>query len=137
LSADPPWPWPITEPPAENGSGTSPDFPNKFSGLWLCGYRTGKTEGLPASERKRFLDCFFRSPLPAIVRTHHGNEYSTPGSEDRLKKMANVLAANCRNFKRNDRHRYSVAISHYETDLGYLKAQYYKAGSFPWPPIEP
>ena len=35
--------------------------------------------------------------------------------------MANVLAANCRNFKRNDRHKYRAAIAHWEQDLEYLK----------------
>ncbi|MGF9759775.1 hypothetical protein AAII07_31730 [Microvirga sp. 0TCS3.31] len=58
------WPWPVTEPPNSSGTGASPDFRNQYSGLWLCGYRTGKTEGLPDSERKRLLEYFFRNSLP-------------------------------------------------------------------------
>jgi len=82
---------------------------------------TGKTRGLPDAERKCFLDYYFRNSLPDIVVRYHGTEYGDPGSEERLQKMANVLAANCRNFKRNDRHKYRAAIAHWEQDLEYLK----------------
>jgi len=41
-----------------------------------------------------------------------------------------------RNFKKNDRDRYEVAISDYERDMAYLKQKYYDPGSFPWPPTE-
>jgi len=133
---DPPWPWPVTEPPVGSGRETSPDFPNRYSGLWLCGYRIGKN-GLPQQERERLLDHFFRNELPATVADHHGDEYGEPGSEQRLSKMSNVMASNCRNFQRNDRTRYAKTISDYESDVSYLKARYYKQGWFPWPPLEP
>jgi hypothetical protein len=136
-AAVPPWPWPISEPPVGKGDSGSLDFPNRFSGLWLCGYRVGKTDGLPEDERRHFLDYFFRNPLPPIIAKLHGSSYGLCGSEERLKKIADVLAANCRNFRRNNRTRYAAAISDYETDLEYLKQTYYKAGSFPWPPVEP
>jgi hypothetical protein len=135
---EPEWPWPITEPPENKGGSLDETmFKNKHSGLWICGYRTGKTYGMPDAERQRLLDYFFRNRLPEAVARYHGTEYGDPGSEERLRKMANVLASNCRNFKRNDRRKYRVAIAHLEQDLNHLREKYYRAGMFPWPPIEP
>lgn len=131
------WPWPITEAgskPSDNGSAI---FERERSALHICGYRVGKREGMPDAERRRFLDHFLRSPLPAVVQRAFGDEYGAPQSEQRLRKMANVIAANCRNFKRNDPQKYSVAIDHYETDLAYLKARYYRPAMFVWPETEP
>jgi hypothetical protein len=131
------WPWPVTE-VGLKGSGKRTDFFERDeSGLRICGYRVGKTEGMPDPERRRFLDHFFCNPLPAVVQRVFGGEYGTPRSEQRLRKMANVIAANCRNFKRNDPQKYSVAIDHYETDLAYLKARYYRPAMFVWPETEP
>lgn len=134
---EPDWPWPITDVPAPPAGRSEIAFDKMYSGLWLCGYRTGKTNGMPAKHRQEFLDFFFRNPLPSIVKKYHGDDYGEPGSEKRLQKMANVIAANCRNFKKNDRDKFGVAISEWEADLYYLKRSYYKAGSFPWPPVEP
>ena len=91
---------------------------------------------MPDDERRMLLDYFFRNPLPDIVSRFHGHDYDEPGSEDRLRKMANVIAALCRNFKRIDPKRYRVAIDHYEKDLAHLYKSCYVSGSFPWPPIE-
>jgi hypothetical protein len=130
------WPWPITTPPEGSGGSSDLFFPNKYSGLWLCGYRIGKTSSMSESERRRFLDHFFRNRLPVIVSRYHADSYGEPGTEERLRKMANVMAANCRNFKKNDADKYEVAIADYEQDLDFLKQKYYRAGSFPWPPTE-
>ena len=129
------WPWPITEiPEGKSGKGV-PEFDHRNSGLWLCGYRVGKTRGMPTAERREFLDTYFRNKLPAVVERHHGNDYGDPGSEVRLRKIANVIATNCRNAKRRNSDSYRYAIADWETDLRYLKDSYYIAGSFPWPSI--
>jgi hypothetical protein len=49
--------------------------------------------------------------------------------------MANVIAAHCRNFRRLNAIGYQVAIADWETDLEYLRGQYYD-GMFDWPPTE-
>lgn len=131
------WPWPIPTPPDRPRGGKLDDgFLNKWSGLLLCGYHVGETNGRTDALRARFLDCYFRNELPSVVHEFHGDVYGPRGSEKQLQKMANVLSANCCNFKRNDPIKYSVAIRHYETDLDYLKGKYYIAGSFPWPPLD-
>jgi hypothetical protein len=136
LFPEPDWPWPITEPPP-SGGGSHPQFENRYSGLWLCGYPVGKTMGMGQDERQRFMDHYFRNTLHAVVASYHGDSYGEPGSEQRLRKMANVIATNCRDFKLSDGLKYRQAIDDYETDLAYLKRRYYRAGMFPWPPTEP
>ena len=131
------WPWPITVVPEGRGGRSGPDFDHKYSGLYLCGYRVGKTGGMPTAERREFLGAFFRNDLPDVVERYHDRDYGDPGSETRLRKMANVIATHCRNFKRRDRDAYRYAIADWEADLQYLRVSYYKAGMFPWPPIEP
>ena len=98
--AEPDWPWPIDEPPEGPGGQSTPQFEQQYSGLRLCGYHVGKTHGMPDNERRRFLDQFFRNDLPSVVEKYHGDEYGDPGSETRLRKMANVIAAHCRNSRR-------------------------------------
>jgi hypothetical protein len=129
------WPWPVTGVTDGNGRGGSPLFEHERSALKMCGYTVGR-DGLPQAERFRLLDYFFRNRLPSAVPQVFGDEYGDPGSEGRLQKMANVIASNCRNFKKNDAHRYRQAIADWECDLALLHARYYKAGSFPWPPTD-
>ena len=135
------WPWPINEPPDGAGGGRSHGIPfaNKFSVLEMLGYTVGKTQGLAPAGRKRFLNLFFRNELPGSVEKCFPGNYGTLGSQMRLLKMANVIAAHTRNAKRNDREKCRFAIEDWEEDLEYLKTTYYDKGrfAFPWPEIEP
>ncbi|MCF8003530.1 MAG: hypothetical protein K9L32_04860 [Chromatiaceae bacterium] len=128
------WPWPITEPSGERGNGGF--FEDEVSALKMLGYTVGK-QGMTDKERRQFLDQFFRGVLPPQVVKHFGEKYGEPGTEERLKKMANLIAGVLRARKSHDRKRYRIAISHWETDLEYLKHNYYRSGSFPWPQLEP
>ena len=105
----------------------------------MLGYTVGNTHGLPSAERRRLLDCFFRDELPASVEKHFPGEYGLPGSEGRLQKMSNVIAANTRNAKHNDSVKMEHAIRDWEADLERLKTTYYDQGhfTFPWPSVEP
>ena len=131
-ATEPAWPWPIAMPPAVDGAGF-PELQAQHSGLWLCGYRVGRIYGLPDVERRRFLDHFFLSPLPSVVAQFHGDSYGAPGSRERLVKMANVIAAHCRNFRRNDARRYWIAIQQWDQDLRYLKETYGQRMPIAWP----
>jgi hypothetical protein len=134
--ATPDWPWPITEPAEPMGDrSTEARHYQDNSGLWMCGYRVG-VSGLSPLDRTRLLNYFFRNTLPRVVERHFGNQYGDPGSEQRLRRMASVIARNCRTFKRLSRARFAEAIEAWEKDLAYLKRAYYRAGMFPWPPIE-
>jgi hypothetical protein len=91
-------------------------------------------QSMTDQNRQRFLRHFFTRPLPRAVGLLFGDAYGEPGSSQRLRKMAEVMAANCKNFKRNDRSRYAAAIHDYESDLEYLRLSFY-AGLFLWPSV--
>jgi hypothetical protein len=129
---EPDWPWPITGIREENGSSPFAEGFANTSALKILGYSVG-VNGLVAAERKELLDRFFVKPLPSIIAQTFGDAYGSPGSEQRLKKMANTIASNCKNFKRNDATKYHVAIKDWETDLAWLKENYFKMNAFPWP----
>lgn len=136
---DPPkpmWTFPvINHPPKEGSNGFSADF-RKYSALKMFGYTVGKTDGWPDSERRRFLSNFIELKLPPIVEATFGDEYGDPVSAQRLRKVANVIAANANNFYRNDPVRYEAAISDWEDDLMFLKREYYEGAGLkfqPWP----
>jgi hypothetical protein len=129
------WEWPTTDVSDLGGTGSDlAQFRHSHSGLRLCGYQVGR-KGLGQAERERLLSDFFRKQLPSIVEMVHGDEYGELGSEERLQKMANVIASLTRNAKRKEAD-YSVAIEQWESDLENLRRNYYVAGSFPWPEVE-
>ena len=129
------WEWPTTDVSELGGSGGDlTQFRHSHSGLRLCGYQVGR-RGLGQAQRRRLLSDFFRKPLPSIVEMVHGDDYREPGSEERLQKMANVIASLTRNAKRKEAD-YSAAIEQWESDLEYLRIKYYVPGSFPWPEVE-
>lgn len=133
---EPEWPWPITEPREESSQIDTEGWHRRdSSALRMCGYHVG-ADGLRQPERMRLLRYFFRNPLPSIVEKHFGQQFGSPGSETRLRSMATLIARNCRDFKRNSRTKYAEAIDDWERDLAFLKQAFYRAGSFPWPPIE-
>jgi hypothetical protein len=131
---EPQWPWEIAA--AENTRTNRrglPYFDNEHSALWVCGYRVGE-RGMQEPERHRFLAYFFRNPLPAVVAKQYGSDYGSPKSMARLRKMAHVLAAHCRNFGgRRNASQYRKAISEWESDLQFLKTSFYNSQSFAWP----
>jgi hypothetical protein len=130
----PNWPWPITEITPTRRSGM-PAFERDMSALKVCGYSVGKSSDMTQGGRRQFLVYFFTHELPRQVRDEFGDEYGAPGSEYRLRKMANVMASACRNAKRRrDGADFEVAISDWEADLAFLKAEFYdRFRAFEWP----
>ena len=143
------WPPTIVYPTDKKGNRLSKDVIfNEYSALWLCGYRVGK-KGLSSDKRKELLISFMERQLHPAIKEIFVDEYGEPYSPEenppkRLMKVANVIAANCRNMKRNQiktGHDYSTAIAHYEEDLEFLREHYFeqwKIGNppLPWPKTE-
>ena len=129
----PNWPWPGTD--VEPGHNVlHADFAHDQSALYRFGYRVGKTHGKPQGERRAILSAFFAHELPREVATAYDGEYGAPRSEERLRKMAHVIAANCRNRKRHDAERFCDAIADWDADLAFLKTTFYDDYySFDWP----
>jgi len=88
------------------------------------GYRVG-ANGLPEHQRRQILDRVFLEPFPFVNDTALLRKWGEPNTSQRLKKIANCIAAFTRNAKRNKTSDYSEAIQDWEADLTYLKRTYY------------
>ena len=143
----PDWPWPMTR-PYDCGPQATDQFGElvPHSPLALMGYHVKKgRKERTSEERKLFLSSFFLHELPEWLDEHYEEEdyiveeYGEPSSSDRLKRMANLLASNCRRSSaRADAANYESAISRWRDDLTHLKTTYYDQWNmrvnFSWPP---
>lgn len=125
--------WPDTDAPAGNGSLDDGFFQYAKGLLGFVGYRVGAS-GVSVYKRHALLDHIYTSALPRINSAEYMAEWGSPHTATRLKKMAESLASFARGAKRNDVQRYAVAISEWESDLAYLKRNYYDTRyKFGWP----
>lgn len=126
--------WPSTNAPASTYSLSSDVFLNTDGLLSYVGYRVGRTLGVSKQIRRQILDCVFHNDLPKVISPEYMNEWGTPKTVARLHKLAETIAANTRNKKRNKNGDFSDAIADWQSDLDYLFHKYYvgKFG-FAWP----
>ena len=120
--------WPSTDAPEALRSLLG-KFPVATGVLAAHGYHVGQS-GVTASARKKILDDILSVDLQDL-RDSAGPEYidewGEPHSIPRLMKLANTLAALCRNARRSTRN-FDLAITEWEQDLFHLKRRYYD----PW-----
>ncbi|MBE9212911.1 WYL domain-containing protein [Plectonema cf. radiosum LEGE 06105] len=89
------------------------------------GYKVGMS-GLSQRERWEILDTVFLQPLLInIDNVAYLKEWGEPKSARRLKKIVDSIATFTRNAKRRNQSSFSKAIEDWETDLTYLKRNYY------------
>jgi hypothetical protein len=108
--------------------------------LTRMGYRVGYNKGLSEPERREILSQLFLKVKLILSDENNWDEFSyisewgETGSSRRLEKMANCLASFAR-FKKKDTSRdNSKAIKDWETDLAWLKQNYYDTKfNFSWP----
>ena len=129
-----PWPWTVLKVDPVDYQSENIEGNHRHNAFYILGYRTGKTKGMHASERKEFMDWFYMERLPTVITDCFGEMFGEPETDKRLRKMVNTLAQRCVKFKMSDAHLYRYAIADFEEDLRYLKSRFYKEGSFPWPP---
>jgi hypothetical protein len=124
--------WPSTEAPGGDGSLSTSGWLDKGL-LSQMGYRVGAIRGEEELQRRKILDRIFAGSLPPILPQAFLNEWGSPHSASRLQKMAESIAAFCRNAKRQ-RVPKTTAITEWECDLEYLYNEYYVARfHFAWP----
>ena len=109
---------------ANGGEGLYIDAPNTGV-LGHLGYKVGE-RGLKAPERRSILTEVFNSKLPNINSQEYMQGWGQPKSKERLKKMADSMAAFCQSQKRRGN---DLAAFHYEEDLNWLRKKFY-AGHF-------
>jgi hypothetical protein len=125
--------WPTTEAPEGPGQLDDSYFQYQQGLLGFIGYRVGAS-GVGATQRQDLLDSVYLGPLPLLNSKDYMAEWGHPSTGNRLKKIAESIAAFARNAKRRDDQRMSTAIAEWEADLNYLKATYYVSRyQFPWP----
>lgn len=93
------------------------------------GYHVGELSS-PARERRKILDSIMVedfSHLSEELDDEYISEWGKPLSLMRLMKLANTIAALCRNAKRSPNN-FAKAIEEWESDLAYLKKKYYMHG---------
>jgi hypothetical protein len=101
--------------------------------LSFLGYHVGKTLPTPEDIRQYILEYAFECNLPPLNDLNYYLEWGEPRTAQRLKKLADTLAALTRNAKRHDPEIYTKAINDWERDLGFLRERYYVGFYFGWP----
>ncbi len=126
--------WPSTEADMGSGKGLSKSILQERGLLSEMGYRVG-TNGLPKSQRLEILRNIYLNELKVELQKNYMGEWGRPESAQRLKKLAETLAALTRNAKR--RHDKPMAAIHeWEEDLAYLKKKFYDGFyDFAWPQV--
>lgn len=128
--------WPSTD--AQLGDGQIDDsyFQYHQGLLGFMGYRVGES-GIGQTQRHDLLDAVYSGRLPTLNSKEYMSEWGEPSTGQRLKKVAESIAAFVRNAKRRNPQRMSLAISEWESDLSYMKERYYRHSlNFIWPNAE-
>src|SRR5918912_2236530 len=121
--------WPRTIVSLSSGGSLLLESP-ELGVLGYMGYKVGG-RGLPATERRAILTEVFSSRLDNINSPEYMESWGRPKSKERLKKMADSMAAFCKSQKGRGN---ELAASHYEEDLRWLYKTYYSGRfKFKWP----
>lgn len=133
LNPDDYFSWPTTLATGRTGEISFGDSPAEGV-LAYMEYHVGRTSDVSTPVRRIILDRVFLGVLPPVFSKEYLNEWSSPGSATRLRKIAESIAAFCRNAKRRDTSKLNDAIKDWESDLSYLRDQYYVGKfHFGWP----
>lgn len=106
----------------------------KVGPLRHMGYKVGE-KGLPLVKRRAILEKAFMLKLPEVgLPDWYIEQWGNPNSRERLRKMANSLAAF---YRRERKLNHLTAASDYEEDLDWLYERFYSRGRFRfrWPQI--
>lgn len=126
-------PWPRTDAPQGYGEISDPEHWPQTGLLAFLGDRVGQS-GVEESSRRDILDYVYISKLPNVNSPDYMAEWSSASSWPRLRKMAESIAAFTRNAKRKNTPELKTSIDEWQSDLDYLKLEYYVGRyDFSWP----
>jgi hypothetical protein len=130
------WPTTAVEDRSHSTTINFADMSTPETGLLShMGYRVGRS-GLIQESRRRILDeVMAMHLLPASDNDRqYAEQWGTPSSPRRLKKLADCLASFAKSSKRKKTKDYSEAIADWESDLDYLRTRYsHLRSDFDWP----
>jgi hypothetical protein len=128
--------WPSTDVKSgEQSEIASLSWP-KVGLLSYLGYSVGSSGKSEAHRRTILAEAFQRKVLPNVDSPEYLAQWGRPCSTLRLQKMAESIAAFCRNAKRRHAVTLQTAIFQWEADLAWLKKEFYIGRfdrSFSWP----
>jgi hypothetical protein len=114
------------------GENRRPGFEVEESPIHVMGYRVGQS-GVETGTRRRILRSAFGGPLPIVGNRHYMQQWGEPSSPQRLRKIAENIAAYCR-IARHRSGAMGQAIADWESDLAWLKETFYHGHfRFHWP----
>lgn len=127
--------WPTTQAPPSGPQSGSIQTPLQQEGvLRALGYSVG-ANGIRLSERRQILDEIVEKEIRLNLDTAYLSSWGRPRTANRLRKLANTIAALTRNMKR--RTPVAPSIEDWELDLEYLKHTYYDGRfDFVWPSVQ-
>jgi len=133
------FPWPKTDAAPSALTTDAVSMVEYSDGLLrYLGYRVGK-QGASVQRRREILEgAFLSQHLPQVNSNEYTAEWGNADSAKRLKKMANFIATECRNAKRQKHADFSAAIADWESDFNWLKSKFYTGRfdqSFGWPTV--
>ncbi len=103
--------------------------------LQFMGYRVGHDGETPIM-RQAILAQVFTDHIPPVFSRIYLEEWGDPATVQRLKKLADTIAALTRNAKRRRTQGMIEAIRDWEADLEFLYYEYYVGKfTFSWPEI--
>ena len=109
------------------------EWPEK-SPLSVLGYRVGASAAIPPTVRRRVLERVFSEELKIDGPHEYIAAWGSPGSQERLQKIAVSIHSHCQNQQRRRSNRSIEAIQNWKSDLQWLKEKYYhERMTFAWP----
>lgn len=126
--------WPRTSIVQVNGGGrlVGTDIWPQVGLLKHMGYHVGINAPF-WWEREEILRIIFTSSIPNVISRDYMEQWGTPGSSERLLKLANSIASFARIAKRKSDSPLR-AVEDWERDLDWLKKTFYHGRfTFPWP----
>lgn len=133
--------WPSTDAPEGVVPLDQTVFRNERSPLASMGYSVGN-KGPTDGARQDILDRAYLGKIPLVNSAAYMANWGLPCSAARLRAMADLIAANIRNRKRDHRRpSFGLAIAEWHLDLLHLKRKFYDgrydgSGGFAWPSTE-
>ncbi|WP_156394331.1 hypothetical protein [Mesorhizobium sp. Root172] len=134
ISPDESFRWPTTE--IAVGPGGSREQGSAEGVLAKIGYHVGRTRGESRASRRRTLGGVFEGTLvtEAFEKEFAPPVWGGPGSGQRLKRLAYMIANLAKNAKRRDPKALAVAIAEWEEDLEWMREVFYRGRfDFAWP----
>jgi hypothetical protein len=127
--------WPTTDADCGNGTFGEQAWP-QIGMLKYLGYKVGQSGAFRTDRQKTLEVAFTVQELPKVNSQDYVKAWGNASSGVRLKKIADSIAAFCRNARRQNSESYEISIADYETDLAWLKRTYYDGRfdrQFTWP----